>query len=72
MGHEEPVKSDASPAENYERVGVPAMFAHWVPEILGLVEPKPGERALDVACGTGIVARSMAAQVGQTGHCSRL
>ena len=64
MGHEEPVKSDASPAENYERVGVP--------EILGLVEPKPGERALDVACGTGIVARSMAAQVGQTGHCSRL
>ena len=31
------------------------------------VAPRPGERVLDVACGTGIVSRRIAAMVGANG-----
>jgi ubiquinone/menaquinone biosynthesis C-methylase UbiE len=31
------------------------------------VAPRPGERVLDVACGTGIVSRRIAAMVGASG-----
>ena len=57
-----------SPAEIYERHMVPAIFASWVPALLDLVALKPGERVLDVACGTGVVARQAASQVGAGGH----
>jgi ubiquinone/menaquinone biosynthesis C-methylase UbiE len=57
-----------SSAEIYERHMVPAMLASWVLGLLDLVAPKPGERVLDVACGTGVVARQAASQVGALGH----
>lgn len=57
-----------SPAEIYERHMVPAMLASWVPDLLDLVALMPGERVLDVACGTGIVARQAASRVGAGGH----
>src|SRR5215813_7362488 len=57
-----------APAEVYERHMVPAMFASWVPALLDLVALTPGERVLDVACGTGVVARQAAVRVGAGGH----
>ena len=57
-----------SPAGVYERHMLPAMLASWVPALLDLVALKPGERVLDVACGTGVVARQAASQVGAGGH----
>jgi ubiquinone/menaquinone biosynthesis C-methylase UbiE len=57
-----------SPAEIYERYMVPGIFGHWALELLDLAGPRPGERVLDVACGTGIVARQAAEQVGRSGH----
>jgi ubiquinone/menaquinone biosynthesis C-methylase UbiE len=57
-----------SPAEIYERHMVPAIFTPWVRALLDLVALKPGERVLDVACGTGVVTRQAASQVGAAGH----
>jgi len=57
-----------TPGEIYERDMVPAIFAGWVGVLLDLVEPKPGERVLDVACGTGVVARRAVALVGVGGQ----
>jgi ubiquinone/menaquinone biosynthesis C-methylase UbiE len=47
-------------AEIYERALVPAVFAAWAPLVVALADPKPGERVLDVACGTGAPARWLA------------
>ena len=51
----------------YERVMVPAIFGPWAKDLLGIVGLASGMRMLDVACGTGIVARLAAQQIGPTG-----
>jgi len=56
-----------SAAELYERHMVPAIFGPWAEDLLALATPKPGERVLDVACGTGVVARLVAQRVGPSG-----
>jgi hypothetical protein len=53
--------------ETYERALVPAVFAAWAAQVVALADPRPGERVLDVACGTGVVARLVAQRVGPTG-----
>jgi len=55
-------------AETYERALIPAVFAAWAPLVVALADPRPGERVLDVACGTGLVTRLVARQVGRTGN----
>lgn len=55
----------ASPAEVYEEFLVPGIHARWAPVLLEYAGPQPGERVLDVACGTGIVARKVAPLVGE-------
>lgn len=54
-------------AETYERALTPAVFAAWAPLVVALGDPRSGERVLDVACGTGVVTRLVARQVGRTG-----
>src|SRR6478752_2480914 len=56
-----------SAPEIYERELVPAVFGPWAPILIELADPKPGDRVIDIACGTGIVARLAAAKVGPTG-----
>jgi ubiquinone/menaquinone biosynthesis C-methylase UbiE len=57
MPQHEPWQLEGSAAELYERYLVPAITALWATDLLERVAPAPGERVLDVACGTGIVAR---------------
>ena len=52
----------------YERVMVPEVFARWAKDLLETAALAPGMRVLDVACGTGIVARLVAPQVGPAGR----
>lgn len=55
-------------AETYEARLVPALFAEWAPLLVDAAEVRPGQAVLDVACGTGVVARAAAARVGPTGR----
>jgi ubiquinone/menaquinone biosynthesis C-methylase UbiE len=47
---------------------VPAVFGPWAKELLDTVALPAGTHVLDVACGTGIVTRLAASQVGPTGR----
>ncbi len=51
-------------AEIYERFFVPALFAEWPGHVLAAAGVGPGDRVLDVACGTGVLARAAADRVG--------
>jgi ubiquinone/menaquinone biosynthesis C-methylase UbiE len=54
-------------AEAYEQAFVPAFFAQWASLLCDAAAVSGGQRVLDVACGTGIVARTAADRVGPTG-----
>jgi ubiquinone/menaquinone biosynthesis C-methylase UbiE len=56
----------------YEKDFVPAVFAQWPPVLAEVAEMKAGDRVLDVACGTGILAREAADRVGPTGSVTGL
>jgi ubiquinone/menaquinone biosynthesis C-methylase UbiE len=56
------------PAETYEQYLGPAIAHPWTRVLLEIAAPRPGERALDVACGTGSVARHVAPIVGAEGQ----
>ncbi|HEY1278354.1 MAG TPA: methyltransferase domain-containing protein [Acidimicrobiales bacterium] len=55
-------------AEFYESAFVPAFFAQWAPLLCDAAGVGPGQEVLDVACGTGIVARTAAERVGSAGR----
>lgn len=50
-------------AESYESFFVPAIGAPVASDLVAAAAPEPGDRVLDVACGTGIVARLAARAV---------
>ena len=54
-------------AEGYQRHFVPAIATPVSGELLRTADLRPGERVLDVACGTGLIARLAAEVVGETG-----
>lgn len=56
-----------TPAEVYEEFFVPGLFGRCTSELLDLVPPRAGERVLDLGCGSGIVARTVAPLVGSSG-----
>ncbi|HEU4370321.1 MAG TPA: methyltransferase domain-containing protein [Methylomirabilota bacterium] len=62
----ETFRLSAAAAERYESQFVPALFAEWAPRLTELAGVAPGQAVLDVACGTGIVARTVADA--QRGH----
>jgi ubiquinone/menaquinone biosynthesis C-methylase UbiE len=56
-----------SAPENYERYFVPTIGAPLAKDLIAIAALRPGERVLDVACGTGVVARLASQGVGAAG-----
>ncbi|MBT8071899.1 MAG: methyltransferase domain-containing protein [Gammaproteobacteria bacterium] len=58
--------------EMHEQYLVPAIYAQWAYRVAELAEIDSGNRILDVACGTGPLARAAKLETGLTGHVTGL
>jgi ubiquinone/menaquinone biosynthesis C-methylase UbiE len=54
-------------ATAYESLFVPGLFEQWTAKVANAAGIQPGQRVLDVACGTGVLARHVARRVGASG-----
>jgi len=55
-------------AQAYEDLHVPALMAEWAPRVLDAAQVGSQQHVLDLACGTGIVARTALHRVGPHGQ----
>jgi SAM-dependent methyltransferase len=67
-GHTDWASAPADAPHTYQEYMVPAVFARLAERVSELVEAGPGDRALDVACGTGALSRALADRVGKSGR----
>lgn len=56
-----------SAADVYEEFFVPALFREWTDPVADRAAVARGDRVLDVACGTGVLARTLVRYVGREG-----
>src|SRR5688572_11518476 len=61
------LQAEIDAASAYEQPFVPALFQQWAPRIAVAARLQPGQRVLDVACGTGVLAREATSRVGPAG-----
>lgn len=68
MGEQSGWQLSGNAPEAYERYIIPALFNEWARDLVETAAVQAGERVLDVACGTGVVARVAASTVGEACH----
>jgi ubiquinone/menaquinone biosynthesis C-methylase UbiE len=66
--HDPNLRAQIEGARAYEALHVPAIFEQWAVPVLEAAGVGPGHRVLDVACGTGVLARKAAERVGDSGQ----
>lgn len=54
-------------ADTYEEFFVPAVFGEWPAQLIAAAQIQAGQKVLDVACGTGVLARDVLDRVGSAG-----
>lgn len=57
--------NEITAAEAYEALHVPALFEQWAPKMIQGARIQSGQRVLDLACGTGVLARQLLATMGE-------
>jgi ubiquinone/menaquinone biosynthesis C-methylase UbiE len=57
-----------TPAHAYQAYFGPAIFEPLADQVVACATPAPGDRVVDVACGTGILTRRLAAAAGAAGR----
>lgn len=70
--NEHNLREQVAAATSYEELFVPALFKQWAPLVINSANVQSGHRILDVACGTGILAREAASRVGPSGYTAGL
>jgi SAM-dependent methyltransferase len=69
---DETLRTEERAAESYETLFVPALFAEWASRVADAAQIQPGQHVLDVACGTGVLARAARARTGPSGSVAGL
>ncbi len=72
MSKTETGQVNTSAAEVYENLFVPALFGEWSERAVHETNIRRGQKVLDVACGTGILACEVAKMVGSEGSVTGL
>lgn len=66
------LQAQVDAANAYETLFVPSLFGPWAPRVLDAAQIQSGQRVLDVACGTGILAREASLRTGPAGSVTGL
>lgn len=61
------LENQIAAAKAYEALFVPALFGEWAPRVADEASLSVGDRVLDVACGTGVLARAAHQRTAPTG-----
>jgi SAM-dependent methyltransferase len=67
MDESEKGQVSGSAAEIYDKFFLPALFQEWASRVAVAANVHPGQRVLDVACGTGVLACAVAERVSPGG-----
>ena len=64
----EATQEEFQAGRGYESLFVPALFAPWTPHLIDGTDIQAGSHVLDLACGSGVLARAALKRSGETGR----
>ncbi|NNE89652.1 MAG: class I SAM-dependent methyltransferase [Silicimonas sp.] len=68
----EATQEELQAGRGYEALFVPALFAPWTGHVTKAARVREGDHVLDIACGSGVLARAALERVGKSGRTAGL